>query len=64
MQAYRPFCDRLTVSAPRTHDAALRDVGELYGSALGGVPTKPGLWLLPIGGTFCYRVWPMAEGSV
>jgi hypothetical protein len=60
MWAYRPFCDRLTVSVPRTRDAALKDVGDFYGSALGGVPTKPGLWLLPMGGTFCYRVWPSA----
>lgn len=31
-----------------------------HGSALGGVPTKPGTWSLPHGGTFHYRAWPLA----
>jgi hypothetical protein len=52
MSAERPFCDRLTVSAPRTHDAALKDVGESYGSALGGMLMRPGMWTLPMGGSF------------
>lgn len=51
-----PFCDRLTVSVPASHNAALADVAREFGIALDGVPVDPdGLWRLPGGGTLYYQ---------
>lgn len=52
----KPFCDRLTVTCPKSHDAALADVCREFSLQLDGVPEGPeGRWLLPGGGTFFYQ---------
>lgn len=53
----KPFCDRLTVSVPRSHDAALRDVQREFGASLGGRPDprRAGLCLVPGGGALFYQ---------
>lgn len=52
----KPFCDRLTVSVPASHDAALQDVLSEYAIQLKAVPdSRPGYWSLPSGGSFFYR---------
>jgi hypothetical protein len=52
----KPFCDRLTVSVPASHDAALKDVLSEYAIQLQAVPdSQPGYWRLPSGGSFFYR---------
>lgn len=54
-----PVCDRLTVTVPRSHDAALRDVQEEFGVLVGAAPTKkPGVWLSSSGGTLFYVAKP------
>jgi hypothetical protein len=63
-----PHCDRLTVTVPRSHDAALRDVQAETGLMLSATPSPkiPGLWVLPEGGTLLYTVRPgfaMLEAS-
>jgi hypothetical protein len=51
----RAICDRLTVTVPCSHDAALRDVAADFAVTLDGLPGRvPGLWQLPGGGTFMY----------
>lgn len=51
----RVHCDRLTVTVPKSHDAALRDVAEEYGVLLGAAPVQRGLWSAPSGGTLFYQ---------
>lgn len=52
----KPFCDRLTVSSPASHDAALLDVCAEFAVQLDAKPDGPkGRWLLPEGGTFFYQ---------
>lgn len=50
------FCDRLTVTCPKGHDAALRDVCQEFAVRLDAYPEGvPGRWLLGGGGTFYYQ---------
>lgn len=63
----RPFCDRLTVSVPKSHDAALKDVLNEFAIQLEAVPDRvPGKWVLRSGGTFFYSRranWAALEAS-
>ena len=62
-----PFCDRLTVSVPKSHDAALKDVLEEFAIVLDAVPDRvPGKWNLRSGGSFFYsrrKNWAALEAS-
>ena len=63
----KPFCDRLTVSVPQSHNAALKDVLEEFAILLDAVPDRvPGKWTLRSGGTLFYsrrKNWAALEAS-
>ena len=63
----KPFCDFLTVSVPKSHDAALKDVVHEFAIVLEAVPDRsPGTWNPRSGGLFRYsqrKNWAALEAS-